>query len=75
MMGSEGGMVFGSALMWVFWVLLILLLAAILRALMGRSSSADTDGRETPLEIFRKRYARGEIDEQELERRRRELEK
>ncbi|GMQ88691.1 MAG: hypothetical protein BMS9Abin09_0123 [Gammaproteobacteria bacterium] len=74
MMGGNGDMVFGGVFMWIFWILLIIVIIAIVKAATGRGSSPGRPADESPMEILRKRYARGEIDEQEFERRRRELE-
>jgi putative membrane protein len=66
---------FGSLVMGLFWVLLILSPALAVGALM-RNRPGGTGGpppRETPLEILQRRYARGEIDQKEFEERRRTL--
>ena len=75
MMGSDGGMVFGGGFMWIVWILLIVLLAVIVRAMAGGTPGPGTSGTATPEDILKQRYARGEIDEQELEHRLRELKK
>jgi len=73
-MGGNSGMLFGSGLfMWIFWILLIVIIIALVKILTGGDASAGTTPDETPLNILQKRYARGEIDEQEFERKRREL--
>ena len=66
--------------MWIVWILLIVLLVWVIRAAAGGGgsgggSSAPPPTPETPLDILRKRYARGEIDDEEFERRKRELER
>ncbi|MFQ5644743.1 MAG: SHOCT domain-containing protein [Thiogranum sp.] len=71
MMGDSSGMAFaGGLFMWVFWILLVIIIVAVVKVLAG----SNTPPGEKPMELLRKRYARGEIDEQEFERRRRELE-
>jgi putative membrane protein len=73
-MHGEGGWL--GAGMWVFWILLIVIIVVLVRAVAGSSATPpQQDRHETPLEILKARYARGEIDEEEYERRRRELEK
>lgn len=67
-----GGMGIG---MWIFWILLIVVAVVLIRAVTGRNSDASIERHESPLEILKARYARGEINEEEFERRRRELEK
>ncbi len=74
--GHEGWWGFGGGIMWLFWILLIVLLVWIIKAAAGSGGHDDNRPRtETPLEILKKRYARGEIDEEEFERRKRELER
>jgi putative membrane protein len=67
-----GGMGVG---MWVFWILLIVVVVVLIKALAGRGSDSSAQRRESPLEILKARYARGEISEEEYHRRRDELEK
>lgn len=73
--GWHAGMGFGAGLlMVVFWVLVIAGLVALLRLLF--SASGGVPGRQTgktALEILEERFARGEIDAQEFEERRRIL--
>ena len=57
--------------MWIFWFLGIFVVVMLIKAASGNSSSSEQ--RETPLEILEKRYARGEIDEEEIRRRKKEL--
>ena len=58
--------------MWLLWLLLGLLIFWLLKSLF--SSPGGDRGRRrnsvTPLEILQRRFARGEIDEQEFLRRR-----
>jgi putative membrane protein len=61
-----------------FWVLVITLVVLAIRWLIrqDRGSRLPPDGSGTggdPLDILRSRYARGEIDDEEYERRRRML--
>lgn len=62
---------FGGGWMMIFWaVLLIALIVLVVKALMnsGKENTGDT-----PMEILKRRYARGEIDKEEFEERKREL--
>lgn len=72
MMGEEGHLFFGGGFMWILW---LLLLAGVVFLFMGMTRSDNKADKETPLEILKKRYARGEIDEEEYERRRNDLDK
>ena len=68
------GFGFGGGFMWLFWILLIVVIVWAVRAM----SSADRNRRgsaKSPLEILQERFARGEIDEEEFERKRKLLEK
>ncbi|QID19796.1 SHOCT domain-containing protein [Nitrogeniibacter mangrovi] len=61
------GMGFGMILV---WVLLIIALVVVVRGWRGRESDAP----QKPIDILKTRYARGEIDKDEFERRRRDIE-
>ncbi|MEB1083485.1 SHOCT domain-containing protein [Citrobacter portucalensis] len=85
MMGNWGefgwwGMGFGFLFMALFWVLIVLGIVALIRWLMRESQSGPAQDRgmlprdKTPLEIVQERYARGEIDRDEYEQKRRDLE-
>jgi putative membrane protein len=74
MFGHDGWMGFGGGFMWVFWILLIVIVVWAVKAVAGGGSTPPSH-EESPMEILKKRYARGEIDEEEFERRRKELER
>lgn len=57
--------------MWLFWILLIVAVVLLVRGLAS-SRGGDT-GSTDALEVLRRRFARGEIDEAEFERRKRRL--
>ena len=71
-----GHMMFGP-FMWIFWIVLIVLVLFLVRFLMSGERPGAGQGPEpktkTPLELLEERYARGEIDDAEFERRRRAL--
>ncbi|HXH84480.1 MAG TPA: SHOCT domain-containing protein [Candidatus Tectomicrobia bacterium] len=68
-MWGAGGLVM-MLMMLVFWGLVIAGLVLGVRWLAGQARGS---GRDEALEILRQRYARGEIDKQEFETRRRDL--
>lgn len=68
------GMGFGFIFMLLFWGLVILGIAALIRWLMMQSSPGRGSRDKTPLEIVQERYARGEIDREEYEQKKRDLE-
>jgi putative membrane protein len=74
---SWGWGIAGMLMMTVFWVSVILLTIYAVRALTGqRDSTASARPRQTDvaLDVLRERYARGEIDRDEFQERRRALE-
>lgn len=74
--GSIGGwgMGFGIVFMLLFWGLVILGIIALARWLMTQSSSSRNSRGKSPLEIVQERYARGEINREEYEQKKRDLE-
>lgn len=84
MMGNWGefggwGMGFGFVFMLLFWTLIIVGIVVAIRWLMRESQGRLENGRslphdKSPLEIVQERYARGEIDREEYEQKKRDLE-
>lgn len=69
MMGDEVHLFYGGGFMWIFWILIIIGIFFLFQNMLKGNSD-----KESPLDILKKRYARGEIEEEEFERRRKELE-
>jgi putative membrane protein len=66
----------GGFLMMIIWtVLLIVLLIWIFKAIQNRSNKPVSTSlkNETPLDILKKRYARGEISKEEYDRIKKDL--
>ncbi len=61
---------FGMLFMALFWVALIVGVALLVKWFMGQGGVARED---SALDILKKRYARGEINKQEFEERKRDL--
>jgi len=61
--------------MTIFWIVLIVVIILIAKVAMSGSSDQSQHVSESALDILKKRYARGEIDENEYERKKRELSK
>jgi putative membrane protein len=67
------GMGFGWVFMILFWGVILLGIAALVRWLVaGRSADPGTE-RKTAIEMLRERYARGEIGRDEYEQKLRDL--
>ena len=71
--GWGWGMGFGMIGMALFWVLVILGIVVLVRRVGGSSSSSSPPLSKTALDILNERYARGEIDKQEFEEKKRDL--
>lgn len=71
MMGGFGTMGF----MGIFWVLVLgLIIWAVVAAVRpGESSSSDSATASSALDVLKKRYARGEINKEEYEEKKRDL--
>jgi putative membrane protein len=68
-----GGMIFGPIMMIVIVVLIVLLVRWLVES--GRGSASPGSSLQTPLDILKERYAKGEIDKDEFEERRHVLDK
>lgn len=66
------GMIPGTIMMVVLFVLTVLIIAWVLRA-VGLGWQSDSKVRDTPLDTLKRRFARGEIDRAEYEDRRKLL--
>ena len=69
MLGGHG---FGGGFMWLFWILLVVVVIWALKATAFSNGKA-AGMEKSPLEILKDRFARGEIDEEEFERKRKVL--
>ena len=70
------GMMGGGLCMLLITIIAILLIVWLIRALSNTSNdvrSSDTPSHQTPMEILQERFARGEIDEEGYQQRRRHL--
>lgn len=73
MMGNGYGFGFGipGIGMWIIWILLIVAIVWVVKLLSDRN--APGSGGKSALEKLQERYARGEIDRDEYESKRRDL--
>ena len=61
---------FGGGFMWVFWVLLIIFIFWGARLFTANN---DSNQQQSALDILKERYARGEINQEEYEAKKRDL--
>lgn len=71
--GWGWGMGFGMISVVLFWVLVILGIVILVKWIAGSSSGPSQPPAKTALDILKERYARGEIDKQEFEEKKRDL--
>jgi len=73
--GMGPGMMWGWGMGWIlmiiFWGLVVVGLIFLIRWLVGMSKTAKPE--ESALDILKKRYARGEIDREEFEQKKKDL--
>ena len=63
---------YGGGFMWILFLVVIGILAYIVIQNVKKKGGAEAPG-ETPLDILKKRYVRGEITKEEFDRMKREL--
>ena len=75
MMGSwgMGYGILGSFMMLLFWVLIVVGIVFAIRWISHGGSVKASPGHEAPIEILKRRYAKGEIDREEFVARKGEL--
>ena len=61
---------FGGGFMWVFWLFIIL---AVFWGIKVTSSGGASGAQKSALDTLKDRYARGEIDEEEFEKKKKNL--
>ena len=69
MNGMFGGMWFG----WLFWIVIIALVIWVVSQISNKNQQTNTINNETPLDILKIRYAKGEITKEEFEEMKNEL--
>jgi putative membrane protein len=72
-MGMGGGMGWGMGFGWLLLALLIAALFMGMKWLMAQTQSTAASRQQTPLEILQSRYARGEIERDEYDRKKSDL--
>jgi len=68
-----GGMGFGPIGMVLFWILLIGAIVVLVKVVSGGGVATERRQAGTALDILKERYARGEIEREEFEQKRRDL--
>jgi len=63
---------YGGGMMWIFWILIIIALVWFVAFATRRESSSSESGKSAQ-DILKERYARGEIEREEFEQKRKDL--
>jgi len=71
--GHMGYFGFGGIIMWILF-LIVIGVAVYLIVQATKSKGLESPFRETPMEILKKRYAKGEITKEEFEKMKKDLE-
>lgn len=71
MSGGQGFMAGGF--MWIFWIAFIVGIIFLVRWVVQQSRPGERKLEESSLELLNKRYARGEIDRNEYEQKKKDL--
>ena len=61
----------GGWMMFIWWFLIIALVVFAVRSLI--KANQNSNKKDTPMAILKRRYANGEIDKEEFQRRKKEL--
>ena len=73
MFSSDETMWFGEGVMWLLWIMLVICIVLLLKAML-RSLSRLNKNDDNYMTILKKRYAQGEIDSKEYQQLKKELE-
>jgi putative membrane protein len=72
MMGYGG---YGGMFMWLFWIIIAGALIYFLFERSKKTGDSKESDRESPTDILKKRYAKGEITKEEFDRMKKDIER
>lgn len=68
-----GGYGFMGVFMWIFWILVIVGVVFLVKWIVLQGKQSQPSHEENPLDILKRRYARGEINKEEFEQKKKDL--
>jgi putative membrane protein len=68
-----GGYGFMGVFMWIFWILVIVGVVFLVKWLVQQGKQSQSGREEDPLDILKRRYARGEVNKEEFEQIKKDL--
>lgn len=72
-MHGLNGMGWGMGWWWIIGLIIVIAIVWMMIKGMNQTNNPNQQGSKTALDILKERYARGEIDKQEFEERRKDL--
>lgn len=73
MMGGGFGGLFGGLFMLLWWAIIIVAIVALVKWVANQTKGAHGGHDKTPLDILKERYAKGEINKEEFEAKKKDL--
>jgi len=70
MWGNQG---FMGGFMWIFWIAIIVGIIFLVRWVVQQSRPVEGKIEESSFELLKRRYARGEIDKEEFEQKKKDI--
>jgi len=71
-MGGNMGFM-GGGFMWIFWIAVIVGIIFLVRWVVQQSRPVEGKIEESSFELLKRRYARGEIDKEEFEQKKKDI--
>lgn len=73
MMSGNHWWMFGGPFMWFIWILVIIGAVFLIKWIVQQGKQSEPKQKEDALDILKKRYAKGEIDKEEFEQKKKDL--